>query len=78
MLLGAVTLLSLLSLAMSRFRVPLNVPYQLLVIAFIAFDVVQTVRSGGGVHVPGGVGPGAWLGLAGSLLAAQPANWRRR
>jgi hypothetical protein len=71
-LLGAVTLLSLLSLATSRFRVPLNVPYQLLVVAFIAFDVVQTIRSGSGVHVPGGVGPGAWLGLAGSLLAAQP------
>ena len=71
-LLWAVTLLSLLSLAVTRLRVPLNIPYQLLVIAFVGFDVVQTIRSGGGVHVPGGVGPGAWLGIAGSLLAAQP------
>ncbi len=71
-LLGVVTLLSLLSLAVTRLRVLLNIPYQLLVVAFIVFDVVQTIRSGGGVHVPGGVGPGAWLGVAGSLLAAQP------
>ena len=71
-LLGAVTLLSLLSFAVTRFRVLLNVPYQLLVSAFVVFDVVQTIRSGAGVHVPGGVGPGAWLGVAGSLLAAQP------
>ena len=71
-LLVAVTLLSLLSLAVTRLRVLLNIPYQLLVVAFIVFDVVQTIRSGGGVHVPGGVGPGAWLGVAGSLLAAQP------
>ena len=42
-------------------------------IAFVVFDVVQTIRSGGSVHVPGGVGPGAWLGIAGSLLSAQPA-----
>ncbi|MGA8252953.1 MAG: hypothetical protein WB989_20640, partial [Mycobacterium sp.] len=70
--LGVVTLLSLLSLVVSRLRVPLNVPYQLLVIAFIVFDLVQTIRSGGGVRVPGGVGPGAWLGVAGSLVAAQP------
>jgi hypothetical protein len=82
-LLAAVTLLSLLSVVVTfvgpwkssgagRLRLLLNVPYQLLVIAFIVFDVFQTIRSGGGVHVPGGVGPGAWLGLAGSLLAAQP------
>jgi hypothetical protein len=82
-LLGAVTLLSLVAIAVThvgpwqaagagRLRVLLNVPYQLLVIAFIVFDVFQTIRSGGSVHVPGGVGPGAWLGAAGSLLAAQP------
>ena len=67
-------MLSLFSLALTRLRVPLNIPYQLLVLAFIVFDVVQTIRSGGGVHVPGGVGPGAWLGVAGSLLAAQPMS----
>ena len=76
--LGVVTLLSLLSLAITRLRVPLNVPYQLLVIAFVVFDVFQTIRSGGSVHVPGGVGPGAWLGVAGSLLGAQPVSRRRR
>ena len=73
-LLAVVTLLSLLSLAVPRLRVLLNVPYQLLVVAFIVFDVVQTIRSGGGVQVPGGVGPGAWSGVAGSLLAAQPVT----
>ena len=81
--LGAVTLLSLLSIAVTyvgpgkssgagRLRFVLNVPYQLLVIAFIVFDAFQTIRSGGTVHVPGGVGPGAWLGTAGALLCAQP------
>ncbi len=71
-LLGVVTLLSLASFAVPRLRTPLNVPYQLLVAGFVVFDLVQTIRSGAGVHVPGGVGPGAWLGAAGSLLAAQP------
>jgi hypothetical protein len=81
--LGAVTLLSLLSIAVTyvgpwkssgaaRLRFVLNVPYQLLVIAFIVFDAYQTIRSGGSVHVPGGVGPGAWVGIAGALLCAQP------
>ncbi|BBZ37361.1 DUF7937 domain-containing protein [Mycobacterium conspicuum] len=69
---GLATLLSLLSLALTKLRAPLNIPYQLLVVAFVVFDVIQTIRSGGGVHVPGGVGPGAWLGIAGSLLAAHP------
>src|SRR5262249_43334750 len=39
---------------------------------FVLFDVVETVRFGGSVDVPGGVGPGAWLGIAGALLSAQP------
>ena len=55
-----------------RMRVLLNYPYQLLVLGFIVFDVFQTIKSGGSVHVPGGVGPGAWLGIAGSMLGAQP------
>ena len=85
--LGAVTLLSLASLAASgRIRLALNVPYLLLVLGFVVFDVFETVRSGGGVAVPGGVGPGGWLGIAGAILAAQPAitgvddafdGWRR-
>ncbi|BBZ49587.1 DUF7937 domain-containing protein [Mycobacterium heidelbergense] len=80
----AVTLLSLVSVAAAgswrsssavagRLRLALNVPYALLVIGFVVFDAVETVRSGGTVNVPGGVGPGAWLGIAGLLLSARPA-----
>lgn len=54
-----------------RLRLALNVPYVLLVLAFVGFDVFETIRFGGTVTVPGGVGPGAWLGIAGSLLSAQ-------
>jgi hypothetical protein len=84
----AVTLLSLSSIAVAgswrasgkrlnaatagRLRVGLNVPYVLLVLAFVGFDVIETVRFGGTVTVPGGVGPGAWVGIAGALLSAQP------
>lgn len=53
-------------------RLGLNVPYLLLVGAFVVFDAFATIRSGGTVHVPGGVGPGGWLGVAGALLCAQP------
>lgn len=72
--LGVVTLLSLVSTVVGgRLRFALNVPYLLLVLGFVVFDVYETIRSGGDVQVPGGVGPGAWLGLAGALLTAQPA-----
>jgi hypothetical protein len=83
-----VTLLSLASIALAgswrsssarfnpalagRLRLALNAPYALLVLGFVAFDVVETARFGGTVNVPGGVGPGAWLGIAGSLLTARP------
>ncbi|MGZ4527921.1 MAG: DUF7937 domain-containing protein, partial [Mycobacterium sp.] len=75
-----VTLLSVASVAVTRrspgarsgrLRLALNVPYVLLVLAFVGFDVFETVRLGGTVNVPGGVGPGAWLGIAGALLAAR-------
>jgi hypothetical protein len=56
----------------SRLRLSLNAPYVLLVLAFVVFDAVQTVRYGGSVTVPGGLGPGAWLGVAGALLCGQP------
>lgn len=85
-----VTLLSLLSIALAgswrsanpkfnperagRLRLGLNAPYVLLVLGFVLFDVVETVRFGGTVTVPGGVGPGAWLGVAGALLSAQPVT----
>nr|WP_252980130.1 hypothetical protein [Mycobacterium riyadhense] len=41
-----------------RLRIALNIPYLLLVLAFVGYDAFQTIRSGGTVHVPGGVGPG--------------------
>ncbi|WP_253851617.1 hypothetical protein [Mycobacterium sp. 1423905.2] len=81
LVLAVVTLLSLTSIVVSRrinpvtagrLRLVLNVPYLLLVLAFVVYDAVETVRFGGTVHVAGGIGPGAWLGVAGSLLAAQP------
>ncbi len=59
-------------LTAGRLRLGLNVPYALLVLAFVGFDAFETVRFGGTVTVPGGVGPGAWLGIAGALLSAQP------
>jgi hypothetical protein len=84
----AVTLLSLASIALAgswrssrarfnpalagRLRLTLNAPFTLLVLGFVAFDVFETARFGGTVNVPGGVGPGAWVGIAGSLLSARP------
>ena len=85
----AVTLLSVIAVAVAgswrsagarfnpatagRVRLVLNVPYLLLVLAFVGFDAFETVRFGGSVNVPGGVGPGAWVGVAGALLSAQTA-----
>lgn len=85
----AVTLLSVIAVAVAgswrstgarfnpatagRARLLLNVPYLLLVLAFVGFDAFETVRFGGSVNVPGGVGPGAWVGIAGALLSAQTA-----
>jgi hypothetical protein len=76
----AVTVLSLIAVALAAsgrsvggLRFWLNVPYLLLVLGFVGFDAFETIRFGGTVTVPGGVGPGAWLGVAGALLGAQPA-----
>lgn len=79
---GVVTLLSLTAIAVSRarldpaklakLRLSLNLPYVLVIVGFIVFDAIQSIEFGGQVHVPGGVGPGAWLGFAGALLSAQP------
>ncbi|WP_370494266.1 hypothetical protein [Mycobacterium sp. pR1184] len=73
-----VTLLSLIAIALpgsgrtvGTLRLALNVPYLLLLLAFVGFDAFETVRFGGTVTVPGGVGPGAWLGVAGALLSTQ-------
>ena len=85
-LLAVVTVLSLAAIAVTyvigsrpgnslagRLRVVLNAPYVLLVAGFVGFDIVQTIRYGGSGNVPGGVGPGAWLGISGALLSAQPS-----
>jgi hypothetical protein len=76
--LGAVTLLSLIGIVapVGRLRLLLNVPYWLLVLGFIGYDAFETIRSGGGIHLSGGVGPGAWLGMAGSVLSVQPVVTR--
>ncbi|MEB3021549.1 DUF7937 domain-containing protein [[Mycobacterium] crassicus] len=55
-----------------RLRLTLTAPYLMLVLGVVVFDMVQTIRHGGSAHPPGGVGPGAWLGTAGALLAGQP------
>ncbi|OBK25063.1 hypothetical protein A5635_16200 [Mycobacterium asiaticum] len=79
-ILDSVTVLSLLSLLAShrrpgpngRLRLALNVPYLLLVVGFVLFAAFEFIRSGAAARVLGGVGPGAWLGVAGAVLAAQP------
>lgn len=53
-------------------RLPLCGPYLLVVAIFTLTTIVSALRHGGdGVAAPG-IGPGALLGLAGALLAAQP------
>ena len=56
----------------SRLRARLNGPYALLVLAVLSFSLIQAVRYGGTSVVAPGVGPGAWLGVAGAALAGQP------
>lgn len=55
-----------------RLRLLLSTPALLLVFGIATADVVQTIRYGGSSHPPGGAGPGAWLGVTGAILAAQP------
>jgi hypothetical protein len=56
----------------SRIRLLLSIAYLVVVIGFVVFHLLQTVHRGGTGAVPPGVGPGALLGVAGVLLAAQP------
>ncbi len=56
---------------LARLRFALSVPYLALVVAFLLFTVVVSVRYGGTGIVPPGIGPGAWFGVAGALLAAR-------
>lgn len=72
-ILAVVTLLSLGALAVgeSSLRMVLTAPYLVLVAAFTVFAIAMSVRYGGTGTVAPGLGPGAWSGLAGALLAAQ-------
>lgn len=56
--------------ALARLRIVANIPYLSTVALFVGFTVVQSIRHGGSGMTPPGIGPGAWLGLAGALLAA--------
>lgn len=56
----------------ARVCLSLNAPYLLMVLGFVVFTVVQSIRYGGTGDVPPGIGPGAMAGVAGALLAAQP------
>ncbi|QRY48181.1 hypothetical protein JVX93_16205 [Mycolicibacterium boenickei] len=56
----------------SRIRLVLSAAYLVVVVCFVGYHLVQTVRSGGTGAVPPGVGPGMLLGVAGALLAGQP------
>jgi len=58
--------------ALDRLRLILSTPYLVMALGFVAFAVIQSVRLGGTVMVPPGIGPGAWLGIAGALMAAAP------
>ncbi len=57
---------------LKRRRLLLTVPMLAMVVGFVGFTVVQSIRYGGTGTVPPGIGPGAWLGAAGAILAAQP------
>jgi hypothetical protein len=50
----------------------LNVAYLLFIGAIVLWDLLITVLYGSNGQVPPGVGPGAWIGVTGALLCAQP------
>ena len=56
----------------SRVRSVLSIAYPVVVIGFVGYHLVQTLRGGGTGLVPPGVGPGLIVGIAGAMLAAQP------
>jgi hypothetical protein len=70
----AVTVLSLASIFASsaNVRLLLNVGYLLFVAFIVVGDTVFSVIFGAVDTIPPGVGPGAWIGVAGALLCAQP------
>lgn len=79
--LAVVTLLALGALAVSftgrrghglaKIRLALSAPYLVFAGAFVCYAIEEAIRLGGTGTVPPGVGPGAWIGTAGALLAAQ-------
>lgn len=56
----------------SRIRLLLSVAYPVVVIGFVGYHLLQTLRGGGTGLVPPGVGPGLLVGIGGAMLAAQP------
>ncbi|BBY98932.1 hypothetical protein MFAL_23990 [Mycolicibacterium fallax] len=58
--------------SVTRMRLLLNLPYLALVAATVVFAVIGAIVLGGTGDPAPGVGPGAWFGLAGALLCAQP------
>ncbi|MFA5710731.1 hypothetical protein [Mycolicibacterium sp.] len=67
------TAMAVTALTIPRLRLALTAPYFIVVLGFVLFAVVQAVRYGGSASIPPGVGPGAWVGVAGAVLAAAPA-----
>lgn len=63
--------LSALVVGRARLQMMLTAPYLVVVVAFTVFAIVMSVRYGGTGTVAPGVGPGAWSGLAGALLASR-------
>jgi hypothetical protein len=53
-------------------RLALNIGYLLFVAFIVVGDTVFSVIFGAVDTIPPGVGPGAWIGVAGALLCAQP------
>jgi hypothetical protein len=56
----------------ANIRLALNIGYLLFVAFIVVGDTVFSVIFGAVDTIPPGVGPGAWIGVAGSLLCAQP------
>jgi hypothetical protein len=67
------TALAVTAVTIPRLRLILTAPYFVVVLGFVLWAVVQAVRYGGSAAIPPGLGPGAWLGVAGALLLAAPA-----
>jgi hypothetical protein len=70
----AVTVMSLASIFVlaANVRLLLNIGYLLFVGFIVVGDTVFSVIFGAVDTIPPGVGPGAWIGVAGALLCAQP------